>query len=101
MKTDVGLNLVRSEALNFLLGRFQHDRNVFLFLIAIFIIRDLLVEAGTPLFGQIGKGLDPKRAVERPVLNRFAHVLRRYFSLAIEIGDRTRNFQDPIVSSGA
>jgi hypothetical protein len=45
--------------------------------------------------------LHPERAVKCAILDRFAHMLRRDFSLAIEIGDGTRNFQNPIVSAGA
>ena len=45
--------------------------------------------------------LHPERPIERPILNRFAHMLRRDLSLAIEISDSARNFQDPIISAGA
>ena len=47
------------------------------------------------------RSLDPERAVKCAILNRFAHMLRRDLSLAIEIGDGARNFQNPVVSAGA
>ena len=56
--------------------------------------------------------LDPERAVKGPILDRFAHVLRRDVDLAtgrvrptgglvIEIGDGARDFQDAVVGAGA
>ena len=43
--------------------------------------------------------LNPKRAIERAVLNRFAHVLRRDVDLVVQIGNGARDFQDAIVSA--
>src|SRR4029078_3995317 len=45
--------------------------------------------------------LYPEGAIECAILNRFAHMLRRDLSLAIEIGDGARNFQNSIVRAGA
>ena len=47
------------------------------------------------------KRLNPKRPVEGAILDRFADVLGCDIGLAVEIGDRARDFQDPIVSAGA
>ena len=43
----------------------------------------------------------PERAIEGAILDGFAHVLGCDIGLAVEIGDRARDFQDPIVGAGA
>jgi hypothetical protein len=44
---------------------------------------------------------NPECAIEGAILDRFADVLGRDVALAVEIGDRARDLQDPIVGTGA
>ena len=43
----------------------------------------------------------PKRAIEGAILDGFTHVLGRDVDFSVEIGDRARDFEDPIVGPGA
>ena len=45
--------------------------------------------------------LNPQRAIERAILDCFADVFGSDVALAIEVGNRARDFQDAIVTAGA
>ena len=45
--------------------------------------------------------LYPERAIEGAILDGFADVLGCDIGLAVEIGDRARDFEDPIIGAGA
>ena len=45
--------------------------------------------------------LNPERAIEGPILDRFANVLGCDIGLAVEIGDCARDFQNTIISARA
>jgi hypothetical protein len=45
--------------------------------------------------------LDPKSAIESPILDRFADMFAGDLITRLQIGDRARHFQDPVVSASA
>ena len=46
-------------------------------------------------------GLNPKRPIERPVLDRFTYVLGGYVVARLQISDGARHFQNAVVSARA